>query len=348
MKKTLSLLLAVLLCTLAFTGCGDDQTNGGDSGELPYYEWSLSCEYSSENHQTIALQDAAKKIEEETDGHIKITVYPNMALGDYTVVYGQIMSGDIEIAACPISPQYDQRADAVNMPFLATSFDEFKRDYFEGGFVWNLISDINSNNGVKLMGVLNAGFMGLGSKTVDKEDFAYLTGTETKKTLMRAPAAQVYNDVMAAMGYNTTSIPYADLYSSMQSGLCDGWIGGSGLTNYDSFRDAIKYFVDCNVINECIPVHMNQALFDELPAEYQTIVANAFNEAQTRVNDERAEQEAQALVDMEAYGIKVISPTGAELTELRDRLRKEVWPKMIDTVGQDVIDSACEAYGVTL
>ena len=344
MKKTLSLFLAMLLmCSLVLAGCGGTENGGeGNSDELPYYDWSLSCEYSAENHQTVALQAACDAIEEQTDGHIKITVYPNMALGDYTVVYGQVMSGDIEIAACPISPQYDQRADAVNMPFLATSFEEFERDYFEGGFVWNLLSDINEKNGVKLMGVLNAGFMGLGMKSVDSESFTDLTGTSTKSQLMRAPAAQVFNDVMTAMGYNTTAIPYADLYSSMQSGLCDGWIGGSGLTNYDSFRDAIKYFVDCNCINECISIHMNQELFDSLPAEYQDIVVKAFNDAQVRV------KEAQALVDMEDYGITVIVPTDEELTALRDRVRAEVWPKMIDSVGQDVIDAACEAYGVQL
>ena len=111
MKKMLALILALVM-SLSLVACGgndaaeeapaDDATTEDAAEELPYYEWSLSCEYSAENHQTKALEDAAKMIEEQTDGHIKITVYPNMALGDYTVVYGQVITGDIEIAACPI------------------------------------------------------------------------------------------------------------------------------------------------------------------------------------------------------------------------------------------------------
>jgi TRAP-type C4-dicarboxylate transport system substrate-binding protein len=153
---------------------------------------------------------------------------------------------------------------------------------------------------------------------------------------------------MDAMGYNTTTIPYSDLYSAMQAGLCDGWLGGSGLVNYDSFRDVIKYFCDCNVINESIPVMMNAELFNSLPAEYQDVVVSVFDEMSLRVNQERQEQEAQALVDMEAYGIKVIAPTEDEQNALKERVRAEVWPRLADDLGQETIDEICEIYGVEL
>ena len=102
MKKFFALVLALVMA-MSLVACGGssskDEAPAADSttDEIPTFEWSLSCEYSAENHQTKALEDAAKMIEEQTDGHVKITVYPNMALGDYTVVYGQVITGDIEI-----------------------------------------------------------------------------------------------------------------------------------------------------------------------------------------------------------------------------------------------------------
>ncbi|WP_294757905.1 TRAP transporter substrate-binding protein DctP [uncultured Gemmiger sp.] len=351
MKRALALILALMMA-LSLVACGGDSNNantneGGDTDA--YYEWSLSCEYSEDNHQTKALKDAAQMIEEQTNGHIKITVYPNMALGDYTVVYGQVMTGDIQMCANPISPQYDPRVDVINMPFLASTFDEFESNYLsKDSYMWKLFDEVTSGGGVKLLGFFNAGFMGLGMKSVDSESFADLTGTATKSQLMRCPAADSYNLTMKAMGFNTTVIPYSDLYSALQNGLCEGWLGGSGLVNYDSFRDAIKYFVDCNVINECIPVMMNAKLFDSLPEEYQTIIVDVFAQMQTRVNEERAEQEAKAVEDMTAYGITVIQPTADELAALRDRIRAEVWPQMANTLGQDVIDNLCQTYNVSL
>ena len=355
MKRTLPVLLAMIM-VLAFTlsACGGGDSGDAGSGDAAVaddtvYEWDLSCEYSADNHQTIALEDAAKQIEEKTDGHVKITVYPNMALGDYTVVYGQVMTGDIAMCANPIAAEYDSRVDVMNMPFLSTNFDEFEKNYLaKDSYMWKLFDEITQEDGVKLLGFVNAGFMGLGAKKVDKEDFAFLTGTDSKTMLMRCPPANSYNYTMEAMGYNTTVIPYADLYSALQSNLCDGWLGGSGLVNYDSFRDAISYFIDCNVINESIPVMMNQELFDSLPAEYQDVIVETFDEMSARVNNERKEQEAQALVDMEAYGIKVITPTEDELNALRDRIRAEVWPKLAEDLGQDTIDEICDIYGVEL
>ena len=106
--------------------------------------------------------------------------------------------------------------------------------------------------------------------------------------------------------------------------------------------------MDCNVINECIPVMMNAKLFDSLPEEYQTSIVDVFAQMQTRVNEERAEQEAKAVEDMTAYGITVIQPTADELAALRDRIRAEVWPQMANTLGQDVIDNLCQTYNVSL
>ena len=343
MKKKLAIILVQVLLLMMVT------VGGAQADDLPNYKWSLSCEYSADNHQTKALEDAAAIISEKTDGHIQITVYPNMVLGDYTVVYGQVMTNDIQIAACPISTQYDPRADVMVLPFLSGGFDEFAENYFEGSYLWELYDKITSDGGVKLLGFFNAGFMGLGSKTVDQEDFAHLTdGASTKSMLMRCPGSFVYSDTMVALGYNTTTIPYSDLYSALQSGLCDGWLGGSGLVNYDGFRDAIKYFVDCNVINESIPVTMNAELFESLSPEYQTIVSEAFNEMQIRVNEERKAQEAQALVDLEAYGITVIVPTADELAALGSTVRASVWPKMAESLGQDIIDEVCKVYNVQL
>ncbi|MGI6616550.1 MAG: TRAP transporter substrate-binding protein DctP [Saccharofermentanales bacterium] len=351
MKKALAVILTLVLA-LSIIACAKKEDPGVASkpeADGTVYEWSLSCEYSAENHQTVALEAAAKKIEEATGGKIKITVFPSMALGDYTVVYGQVMTGDIEMAACPISSQYDPRVDVMTLPYLSSTFEEFEQNYMaKDSYMWKLFEDITSAQGVKLLGFLNAGFMGIGAKKVDKEDFSFLTGPEKKSTLMRCPGGEAYIQTMQAMNYNTTTIPYSDLYSALQSGLCDGWLGGSGLVNYDSFRDAISYFIDCNCINETIPVMMNAELFKSLSEEYQTIIIDAFNEAQIRVNNERKDQEAQAVVDMEAYGIKVIQPTEEELLSLRDSIRAIVWPNMAASLGQEVIDDICKIYNVTL
>ena len=76
MKKMLALILALVM-SLSLVACGGSDAPAEDTSsedtssetveELPYYEWSLSCEYSAENHQTKALEDAAKQARREAE-----------------------------------------------------------------------------------------------------------------------------------------------------------------------------------------------------------------------------------------------------------------------------------------
>ena len=353
MKRAKMILLALMLMLglLLITGCGGGEDPAGDGGgDLPTYELSLSSEYTVDNHQTIALQDAADWIYEQTDGHVKIKIFPNMALGDYTVVYGQVMTGDIDICVCPIASSYGVNADILSLPYLATDFDEFKEYFFPGSYVWDVVSEVNDNNGTVLMGIFNTGFMGIGitSPTLPAEDFATLTdGNVAKDTLLRIPGTNVFARLIPAMGYRTTTIPYSDLYAALQSGIADGWIGGSALVNWESFRDVINYFIDCRAVNECIPITMNKKLLESMPQEYQDIIKQAFLDAAERVADEREAQELQAIKDLEGYGVQIITGTDEEIEVLRDNIRSIVWAQMGDVLDQEIIDKLGEEYGVT-
>ena len=351
MKRTKFILLALMLMlgSLLIAGCGNGSSDGEDNGDLPKFELTLSSEYTADNHQTIALQDAADKIFEQTDGNVKIKIFPNMALGDYTVVYGQVMTGDIDICACPIASSYGVNADILSLPYLATDFDEFKEYFFPGSYVWDVVSEVNDDNGTVLMGIFNTGFMGIGftTQSLPSEDFGFLTdGDISKDPLLRIPGTNVFARLIPAMGYRTTTIPYSDLYAALQSGIADGWIGGSALVNWESFRDVINYFVDCRAVNECIPITMNKKLLESMPQEYQDIIKQAFLDAAERVADERMEQEMQAIKDMEGYGIKIIEGTNEEIVALRDKVRSSVWTQMSDVLDQEIIDKLGEVYGV--
>ena len=351
MKRVKIVLLALMLIlgSVMITACGGGEEPAGDN-DLTTHKLRLSSEYPIDNHQTIALQDAADWIYEQTDGHVKIEIYPNMALGDYTVVYGQVMTGDIDICVCPIASSYGVNADILSLPYLATDFDEFKEYFFPGSYVWDVVSEVNDSNGTVLMGIFNTGFMGIGvtSSTLPSEDFATFTdGSVSKDLLLRIPGTNVFARLIPAMGYRTTTIPYSDLYAALQAGVADGWIGGSALVNWESFRDVIKFFIDCRAVNECIPITMNKELLESMPQEYQDIIKQAFLDAAERVADEREAQEAEAIKNLKNYGVKIITPTDEELAVLRDNIRATVWAQMTDVLDQEIINRLAEEYGVT-
>jgi ABC-type Fe3+ transport system substrate-binding protein len=108
-------------------------------------------------------------------------------------------------------------------------------------------------------------------------------------------------------------------------------VGGTAIIEGAKNMDQAKLFMAFAMTPECQEIG-------------QTVGSLQF----TTVEGAADPEAAQALVDMEAYGIKVITPTEDEQNALKDRVRAEVWPRLADDLGQDTIDEICEIYGVEL
>ena len=352
MKKTTGILLTIVLLVSMFAGCGGggggDQSGSG-TGDEATYKLRLSSHLPANNIQTLALQDAVKTISEKSDGRIEVTLYPDSQLGDYSVVYGQVMTGDIDMAVLSLATTYDDRVNALYLPYLTTSVEEYKQSYFPGGYVWDLVTEINEDLGCAYLGAFYLGYTGIGAAKLPDAGFAELTDKSiSKDVLIRVPPIKVYAEVVPEMGFRTTTIPYADLYPALQSGVADGWIGGSALLNWDGFRDVINYFIDCRAVDDSNFAVINKKLLDSMSESDQKIIRDVFVDTAYRVADEYMQVEEKAMGDMEDIGIKIISPTAAEISALSARVRSAVWIKMTDEIGADLIEKLCEVYDVSL
>ena len=79
-----------------------------------------------------------------------------------------------------------------------------------------------------------------------------------------------------------------------------------------------------------------------MPAEYQTIIQNAFTESTQSFCDQMEALDAQAMKDMEAMGIEIYQPTEEEMTAMKDHFQKNVWPNYEGTLDEAVLASLLE------
>jgi hypothetical protein len=90
------------------------------------------------------------------------------------------------------------------------------------------------------MGIVPEGFVGVA--LTKPAEHLFEAGVE-KGVLIRVPPIDTFNAGAHAMGFRGTTIAYADLYPALQTGVADGWIGGTAALNYFGFRDIIKEFI---------------------------------------------------------------------------------------------------------
>ena len=129
--------------------------------------------------------------------------------------------------------------------------------------------------GMELMGFFCEGFDGVGTQKPVTN--AAEVGAD-KGVLIRVPAMETFNQCNLMLGFRTTSIPYSDTYTGIQTGLADGASGVPANLFYLNFRDVIKYFYDYQQVQEATSILINKAAFDSLLPEDQeairTIIQN--------------------------------------------------------------------------
>jgi TRAP-type C4-dicarboxylate transport system substrate-binding protein len=293
-----------------------------------------------EYRSTKGLYRIAEKVDEATDGKIKMDVFPMNQLGDYTQVFQEIQRGTIEMGLIFIPSEYDVMLEIGSLPFLADNYDDMRDQLSPGSYVYSLIDEAIAKLGIKLLRINGEGFIGIGSA---KKPENYSDPKADKNSLIRIAPLTVYRETAQDMGYRTTSIPYADTYSAIQTGVCDGWIGGSSEINYQVFKDVINYYIPYNCLFDQTAFLINQELWDSLSADEQKIIQDAVDiEADLSFKDWQAIDEENMKL-MTDYGIEILEFTSEEREALAEHIRNTTWPKLEDKFGKDVLDKVKES-----
>ena len=293
---------------------------------------------SNDAIDTWIANEAASRIAAATDNHVIINVFPSSQLGDLTQAYDEIMAGSIDMGLFTVYGNYDIINEMNFTCFLTSNLDEWREVYAEGGFIYDTLKQVQADRGVTLMGFWPSGYLGLGFAKLAEGADTLFDCTVEKKELLRVPGMDTMMASAQALGYKTTTINYSDVYTALQTGVCDGSWNGGAYANYQSFRDVLKYYVDYRVCNDVYSMIMNTAKLESLPAEYQEIITSTIAEVLDEGVTKIGEQEAQSLKDMEAYGIEVIVPTDEQRAAMKAYFIENVWPTFAQYYGQENID----------
>ncbi len=339
MRKLFALLLVVVM-TVSLCACGSkDDTNGGnDANSGKTYTLTWAGIGSNDAIDTWIANEAASRIAAATDNHVIINVFPSSQLGDLTQAYDEIMAGSIDMGLFTVYGNYDIINEMNFTCFLTSNLDEWREVYAEGGFIYDTLKQVQADRGVTLMGFWPSGYLGLGFAKLAEGADTLFDCTVEKKELLRVPGMDTMMASAQALGYKTTTINYSDVYTALQTGVCDGSWNGGAYANYQSFRDVLKYYVDYRVCNDVYSMIMNTAKLESLPAEYQEIITSTIAEVLDEGVTKIGEQEAQSLKDMEAYGIEVIVPTDEQRAAMKAYFIENVWPTFAQYYGQENID----------
>ncbi len=291
-----------------------------------------------------AAEEYARSVEERTDGRVHIDVYPASQIGDWVEVHSQLMQGAVDMALQPLSASFDKRLAIGWFPYMTPTYAAAEQAYSQGGFVFEIVDDIIAEQNLKLLGVHGAGMGGAGFATDVQSPGDPDAEHDIKIRVW--PGGTTHRVLMDRLGYSVATVPWAELYTAMQTGVVDGQIGGTAEMTLSNFKDITETWIQYNDHFEPGWFVINRARFQSLPeADRQVLLAVAQEMTKSRFATLR-EADQRYLAEMRDAGIEVVTFSDEKLARLAEFTRQEVWPEIGDELGEEVMARLREAVDV--
>lgn len=292
----------------------------------------------------LSMQEFAKEVAERTEGRVEIKIYPSDQLGDYTEVYEQLMQGVVDMALQPVPALDDPRVAITWFPYAYTNYETAEEMLKPGGGVYDIINAATKDRGITVLGVYGEGMGGAGfAKEVN--DPANPDAKHDLKVRVW-PGGVTHQVLLERLGFSTGTLPWAELYTGMQTGIVDGQVGGTPAMAIENFKDITKTWVQYNDHFEANFILIADSSLEGLSEEDQKAVRDVAQEVSARRWVEVKAADEAALEELRANGTTVITLTDAELEALANVTRTDVWPKIAGELGDEGYAMLRKAVGL--
>ena len=326
-KKVMSALLAGAML-FALAACGNNSSNGGNGGNTSGGNngggnSGAVIELRMGNVTSSSAKDAVTevfipKVEEYSNGTIKITHFPDNQLGNDEQSFAMAQTGECDIAVGSTSSIATTYNDLYiyDVPYLFLNKQEVY-DVGFGGEAGKTILDGFSGYGLKGLAFWENGFRNV---TTNNKDIAAVTDLNGLK--IRTMANEIHLEAWKAMGANPTPMAFGELFTAMQQGTVDGQENPLGIITGNKFEEIEKFCTLTEHVYTPYYVVMNLEKWNSLTAEQQDALTRAMEETTQRQYELSQKYEDEAVGVMEAAGCQVRTLTDEEKLSFKEAADK--------------------------
>lgn len=311
MRKLKNIIFMLVLMIFA-VGCGGKGKEETTEAKKPL-EIRVSYVFKINEPTHIAMEEAAKGINERLKGQVELILFPNGELPIYKDGLEQVVRGANFISVEDLSyiGDYVPEFTALAGPMLYENYDEYVKLMHS-----SLVEEVKKKAEEKGIKVLSLDFIfGFRSVISDKK---IVEPSDLKGLKIRVPASKLFIDTLNAMGASAVSMPFGETISALQQGVIDG-LEGSYATNYltKTYELRKKMSLTQHFLGTA-GVYISTKVWDSLTDEQRTVIQEEFDKAAINNNIRMVELDKQLIKDLEANGVEINEvnlPAFAELTK---------------------------------
>ncbi|WP_257351135.1 DctP family TRAP transporter solute-binding subunit [Pseudalkalibacillus decolorationis] len=338
------IILVGLIMVFTLTACGGSEdasssSGGNDSSGIKEMTIKISHVVAENTPKHKGAMAMAKYIEKNSDGKIKVQVYPNGQLFDDKTEVKNLRANNVQFIIPDMSKMVGMNP-AFNIPSLPFIFSSNEEAYafWDGETGQEVLKSLESEKIIGLKMWPN------GPKQITNTVRPIKTPEDLDGLKIRVQGGQVLANLFETLGAGPLQLPFGELYTALEQGTVDGQVNTFSNISTKKLGDVQKYItINWGAARVDYALLTNEKFWNGLNDETKELI---------QAGIDHGTKQARSLAEqLNQEGFKKIKERGnMEVYELSDEERKvfqetlqPVYDKFEEQIGADVIKAATEA-----
>jgi len=322
MKGIYKNILILMVVSLFVMGLGlADQASANE-----VIVWKMATKMPPGSTEGKAFQLFADKVQEKSEGKMRIDLYPSEQLGGTDSILEMVRAGTINVYPEGIGylQRYVPEYGICSLPFTFEDRAHWKR-FLESSVVKEWGKKLKKEYGIIILGDPTAFVRGPYRVLVSKKPVLSLKDIKGMKLRMHPDDTAVA--VWKELGADPIILDWTAIYESIQRGLVEACNSPIGLVDGMKFQEVAKYILKTDEYPQGMSFMTNNKAFENLSLDLQEAVLEAHKEA-CEFSSQIMYKEAEEVIDrmVKNEGVTFIrAPMGAFIEKLKPLYEK--WEK---------------------
>jgi len=278
----------------------------GGRASAAEFNWKFGFPVPDTHPAAVHAKAASEKILEASSGRVSINIFPNSQLGTSPEMLSQVRSGALEMMLASSVADMQGFVPQASISGLGYLFKDYSQIWaaLDGPLGEKIKEEIRKPGDVFVFDrIWDSGY-----RQVTNNARAINVPDDMKGMKLRVPQSALWTSLFESLGTTPTGIPFAEVYSALQTGIVDGQENPLAIINSAKLYEVQKY---CSLTN-----HMwdgwwliaNKATVERLPEDLRAIVSQHLQEAALGERDEIRKLNETAQAEIASKGMQFNTP----------------------------------------
>ncbi|QUS56532.1 TRAP transporter substrate-binding protein DctP [Pseudovibrio brasiliensis] len=283
------------------------------------------------------------RLDELSDGQMKISYHPGGDLGDWTSIVEQVSFGSAQMTMSWNHSELDPRWDVSALGYVVSDWEKGKAIYGPGSKMEAVYNEILSDLNMVLLGTIPTDYTGF---VVRKGvDVPVNFPEDAKGFKMRVPAMPMLLERYKTTGFSPVPMAFSEVHTALQTGAIDGR-AYSPPSEVLLFKDVVSTYVNTRENFEHTFWLANKDWFNSLSADERNWIRTASKEATDWAWSVAESESAVWLQKIRDAGIEIVELNPEQLAKYKQIVVDVEYPYMENVIGKEVMDDIREAAGI--